>query len=458
MRNVYVKTLGCKVNTFDSHALASRFADRGYHLVNDAKDADVTVINSCSVTANAEKDARYLLRRYRRENPASKLVITGCYAQTDSARLVEMPEVDFVVPNATKHQLVDLVEELFVATPGTKISDTERPVRDNKQSHFKSSVTLFDKAMSEQTRAFVKIQDGCNNFCAYCLIPYARGQSRSVPAADVIAEVKRLIALKTPEIVLTGIHLGDYGREHQQHADSPFIDLLTELLRLPGIPPLRISSLEPSELSEPLLQLMARHRPHFRNHLHLPLQAGHDRTLKRMRREYTTTEYAACVEMARAYLPGVNIGADVIPGFPGESDEEFAATVAYIKDLRLGYLHVFPYSSRPNTAAARMPEHLSVEIVKQRAQELRALSLELATDYAAGFLGKTLNVLWESHTDDQGRNIGRTSEYLEVVAPSDSKMRAGDITSMRIKGFVEERRLFGVPQTTLTESQCAEST
>lgn len=449
MRNVYVKTLGCKVNTFDSHALVSQFADRGYNLVDDAKAADITVINSCSVTANAEKDARYLLRRYRRENPGSKLVITGCYAQTDSARLVEMPEVDFVVPNATKHQLVDLVDDLFVATPANKIPVDNKPVRDNKQSHFKSSITLFDKAMSDQTRAFVKIQDGCNNFCAYCLIPYARGQSRSVVAQQVIDEVKRLITVGTPEIVLTGIHLGDYGREHPENADkaSPFVDLLAELLALPGIPPLRISSLEPSELTEPLLRLMAAHPEGFRKHLHLPLQAGHDRTLSRMRREYTTAEYAASVAMARHYLPGVNIGADVIPGFPGETDEEFAATVEYIRSLKLSYLHVFPYSSRPNTAAARMPDHLPPETVKRRAQILRDLSVELALQYASSFLGREARVLWENNTDSQGRKIGRTSEYLEVVAPTGVDMPTGTSSWMRLKGFVEDRRLFGIPAT-----------
>ncbi len=448
MASVYVKTLGCKVNTFDGHALENQFRARGYELVSDPSGADVTVVNTCSVTANAEREARYLARRLKRESPDTMLVFTGCYAQTDSARLVAMDEIDLVVPNVAKERLVETVaagmdSKRAGATPA-KLPDGIAAVAANKQTHFKSSVTLFDKASSEQTRAFVKVQDGCNGFCTYCLIPYARGASRSVPKDQVLAECERLVGEGVSEIVLTGIHIGDYGRDlvaAEIEAD-PIVGLVQDILAVAKPKRLRISSLEPAELSPGLVDALAARREQVCDHLHLPLQSGSERILKLMRRTYDRAGYADAVYRFRAKFPDGCVGADVIPGFPGESDDDFAATVELIRSLELSYLHVFPYSQRPNTAAVRMPGHLPADVIKARAAELRRLSDELAANYARKFIGRTLPVLWEKDVDDQGRRLGHTPNYLSVAGDA-SKADPGCISFVQLKGLISPTRLLG---------------
>jgi threonylcarbamoyladenosine tRNA methylthiotransferase MtaB len=459
--SVYVKTLGCKVNTYDSHALENQFRAQGYDLVDGALGADVTVVNTCSVTANAEREARYLARRIRRENPGAMVVFTGCYAQTDSAALAAMDEIDVVVPNEAKERLVGIVHDGLgrrtrgelapaAAAAATKLPDGVKAVAGNKQGHFKSSATLFDKADSNQTRAFLKIQDGCDGFCSYCLIPYARGASRSVAPELVLAEVRRLVDAGSREIVLTGIHIGDYGRDLAGYAgdDNPIVTVLRQILAVPGLGRVRISSLEPAELSEPLCALMAEHRELVCDHLHLPLQSGSDRILKLMRRAYDAAGYAAAVERFRARFPEASIGADVIPGFPGETDADFADTKALIERLELSYLHVFPYSKRPNTAAARMPGHLDGDVVRARAAELRALSEGLASAYARRFIGRRLDVLWERDVDAQGRRLGYTANYLAVAAAGLPTPPAGALGPAEVKGFVDRGRLLARPLST----------
>ena len=457
MASVYVKTLGCKVNTFDSHAIENQFRRRGWSVTDKADGADVTVINSCSVTSSAEKEARYLLRRYRRENPDSTLIVTGCYAQTNSGRLVEMPEVDLVIPNEIKDNLVEVVERRrapqladgHVQTgPASKLPTEVSAVTDNRQGHFKSSITLFDSAASSQTRAFVKIQDGCNGFCAYCLIPYARGASRSVPRQQVLDECSRLIAQGVQEIVLTGIHVGDYGEDFpNSNADGahPFAGLVAEILALPGLGRIRISSLEPNEVSEELLKVLAANPGKVCDHFHLPLQSGCDSVLKRMRRTYKASEYAERVARIRHFFPLASIGADVIPGFPGETDEEFDATVAFIESIGLSYLHVFPYSSRPNTTAARMPGHLPADVIKARAARLRKSSTTLLDQYSRKFLGAHVRVLWESDVDGQGRRMGTARNYLKVTASRHAAAVTGKEVTVLLKGFVDDGRMLGQP-------------
>ena len=470
---VFIKTLGCKVNTFDGNAIGNQFRAKGYTIVEHASEADITVLNTCSVTSAADREARYLIRRYRRENPEGRMVVTGCYAQTDSARLAAMNEVDFVVPNEAKERLVEFIEgetagnansevksdEANTAlnaaptsrTPASKMPADVKAVTENRQSHFKSSLVLFDDASSSQTRAFVKIQDGCNGFCAYCLIPYARGASRSVAPDQAFNEIKRLIDAGTPEIVLTGIHIGDYGRDLESYAGDaePFATFVASIMEIPGLERLRISSLEPGELSEDLLQVLKRHADKFCPHFHLPLQSGDDRILKLMRRSYDTTGYEAAINLAREYFPDASFGADVIPGFPSETADEADATSAFIERVGLNYLHVFPYSLRPNTSAARMPGHLGHEIVKERAARLRALSEKLAPQYAAKFIGKTVDVLWEKDVDAQGRRSGLTRNYLNVLSasrqnPAESPA-PGTMAFCRVKGFTETGKMLVVP-------------
>ncbi len=447
MPSLYIKTLGCKVNTYDTHALENQFKALGYTIVESPDLATVSVLNTCSVTENADREARYLLRRFRRENPETIVVATGCYAQTDSQRLVDMDEVDLVFPNQTKdivaeatHDFVKRQSSGLPETRASKLPEHVKAVSGNRQGHFKSALTMLE-ADSTQTRAFLKIQDGCNGFCSYCLIPYARGASRSVAPEEVTREVRRLIELGIKEIVFTGIHIGDYGDDLGQ--EKGFVQLLETILSWPDMIRIRISSLEPRELTEDLLKVLSSRPELFCDHFHLPLQAGSDRILKLMRRSYDSSQYAANVALARSYFPKANFGADIIPGFPSETNEDFEETIAFIKSCDLNYLHVFPYSQRPNTAAAKMAGHLPGDVVKQRSAKLRQLSIELKENYLRKFIGTETRVLWEKDTDAQGRVKGHSTNYLEVCAPQHSTVLPGTINRVLIKGFVEDLRLLG---------------
>ncbi len=447
MPTVYVKTLGCKVNSYDTHAIENQFKALGYELVDSPSMATVSVLNTCSVTENADKEARYLLRKFRRDNPETIVVATGCYAQTDSQRLVDMDEVDLVFPNQTKDIMVEATHAFAdrkaignAELPASKLPAHIKPVSGNRQGHFKSSLTMLE-ADSSQTRAFLKIQDGCNGFCTYCLIPYARGASRSVATHEVTREVRRLIDIGVKEIVFTGIHIGDYGADLNQ--EKGFVALIQELINWPDMVRIRISSLEPRELTEDLLKVLSQRPEIFCDHFHLPLQAGHDRILKLMRRTYDSSQYAENLAMARSYFPKANFGADIIPGFPSETASEFADTLQFIETTGLHYLHVFPYSKRPNTAAAKMPDHIAGDVVKERARLLRELSLRLKADYCRRFIGEDVEVLWENDVDSQGRRIGKSRNYLEVCAPSSAVAAVGTIQQVRLKGFVEDNRLLG---------------
>ncbi len=451
---IYVKTLGCKVNTFDSHALENQFKAVGYEVVDDAANATISVVNTCSVTHNADKEARYLARRFRRENAESFIVMTGCYAQTDSARLQSMEDIDVVVPNEAKDQLVSFVQRQLRAKregrPVLKMPEGLKSVSENKQSHFKSSLTLFDQADSTQTRAFVKIQDGCNGFCAYCLIPYARGASRSVPTEQALNEVRRLVRLGTKEVVLTGIHIGDFGEDHSEGPTtkdgSPFVEFMKRLFQIDGLMRVRISSLEPAELTEDLIKVLAEHKDRFCDHFHLPLQSGEDDVLRRMRRKYTTARYRESCDMARHYFPEVCLGADVIPGFPGETQDQFAETFRFIEECKLHYLHVFPYSRRPNTAADKMPNHIDQAVIKDRAHQLRELSKSLRRQYMSQFINRPVEVLWEKDMDELGRPLGITRNYLNIAASkATDQTKQGDLSQWTIKGFIGEDRLLATP-------------
>ncbi len=452
MPSIYVKTLGCKANTFDGNVLENQFLDHGYARSCEGQSADVTVINTCSVTANADKEARYLARRIRRDNPKTLIVFTGCYAQTDSAALAAMKEIDLVIPNEVKDQLYNIVARGIAARSRgevvAKIPEGVAQVSENRQSHFKSSVTLFDRADSSQTRPFVKIQDGCNGFCSYCLIPYARGASRSVVPKLILDEIKRLVGLGREEVVLTGIHIGDYGEDLDTYAhatERPIADLIRKIFKTTGLRRLRLSSLEPAELSDDLLRVLAEHKNTVCDHLHLPLQSGSNRILKMMRRAYDRERYAQSVLQFRALFPDAGIGADVIPGFPSESEDDFNQTVDLIKGLELSYLHVFPYSRRPNTAAFRMPGHLDVTLIKERAKTLRQLSTALAQSFATKFIGTTHAVLWEKDLDKTGRRTGYTKNYLSVSLAQEHQAEPGSLSQVRLKGFVEQGRLLGIP-------------
>ena len=415
MPTIFVKTLGCKVNAFDSHALAYQFQQRGFAVDNHPEQATVIIINSCSVTANAEKEALYCARRFRRQNSQALLVITGCYAQTNSSYLSRYPEIDFVVPNDHKPQLVTLVcQRLTEMTDRPKLPKTAVAVSDNRQAHFKLAQTLSDHIDNSAVRKYIKVQDGCNGFCSYCIIPYARGASISVPLHQIVGQVERLTATGFCEIILTGVHLGDYGDDIGN--GTSFITLLEQLFTLKNLKRLRISSLEPSELSSELLVVLDANRDKFCPHFHLPMQSANDRILRLMRRKYTITEYHQRLQEAQRLFPQAMFGSDLICGFPSETAEEHQTTLDFSKNAGLHYLHAFPYSPRPNTAALRIKGHLALSEIKQRVAQTNSLSNELRRTFAESFIEQNLSVLWEQQDkNNRQQMVGHSRNYLRVT-------------------------------------------
>ena len=408
MKKLYVHTFGCKVNNFDAQAIIGEFTSNtnDYVLVEDMSLADMCIVNTCSVTLAAEKDARYLARKIKRINPSAFVVFTGCYAQINSMSLSEMNEIDFVVPNELKHDILNLVESRISGSiPSIKL------VKDNKQDHFKSSLILFSNPYISKSRVPIKIQDGCNGFCAYCVIPYARGASRSVEANKVLTEVERLKDHGIKEIIITGIHVGDYGKDLNGECRS-LTDILKLIIKMGSGIRIRLSSLEPNEISEDLITLITQNQDMFCDHFHFPLQSGSDEILKRMRRKYSTKDYLYAVNNIRSIFPNASIGADVIPGFPGETEEQFQDMYRFIEDFKPSYLHVFPYSKRPNTAALKMLGHIAPEIIKRRTINLINLSKKLENEYQKKFIGKSLSIIWENKKE--GMYQGTSRNYLKI--------------------------------------------
>lgn len=440
MPTIFVKTLGCKVNAFDSHVLAYQFQQRGFVVGDQVEQARVIVINSCSVTANADKEALYYARKFRRQNQRALLVITGCYAQTNSSYLSRYPEIDFVVPNDHKPQLVTLVcQRLSEMTDGSKLPTTAVAVSDNRQAHFKLAQTLSDHIDNSAVRKYVKVQDGCNGFCSYCIIPYARGASISVPLQQIVSQVERLTEDSFCEIILTGVHLGDYGDDIGEGIS--FITLLERLFALDNLKRLRISSLEPSELSSELLAVLNANRDKFCPHFHLPMQSANDRVLRLMRRKYTIAEYHQRLQEAQQLFPQAMFGSDLICGFPSETNDEHRATLDFSRSAGLHYLHAFPYSPRPNTAALRLKGRLATPEIKRRVAQTNSLSVELRRTFAKRFIDRKLSVLWEQRDkNNQQQMVGHSRNYLRVTTPYDSDLLHRE-TAVTVQSIDERGRV-----------------
>jgi len=397
MKRVAIATLGCKTNQFESAAMIEQFQGAGYSVVPFSQPADIYVVNSCTVTARTDAETRRLIRRARRLNPDARIVATGCYAQVAAGELEQMPELDSVLGNREKQAIIGLVE-----SGESRVSDIagERTAEPLKLESF-----------AEHTRAFLQAQNGCNSFCAYCIVPYARGRSRSVALEDVLQGVRNLAANGYQEVVLTGIHLGAYGLDLQPP------ESLTELVRRIDVealvPRLRIGSLEPNELTDELLALMATSES-ICPHLHLPLQSGSDTVLARMGRRYTTAFFRELMARVTTALPQAFIGADVIAGFPGESEEEFNETLQLIEDLPFSDLHVFPYSSRKGTKAAGMPGQVPGNIITKRAGLLRECAARKKAAFLAQQVGRELQVLVQGYDDASGVCNGISRNYVTV--------------------------------------------
>lgn len=352
-----IVTLGCKTNQFESAAMAEQLEQAGYRCIDYSAGADLVIVNTCTVTAATDSQSRNLIRRARRLNPACRVVVTGCYAQIDPAAVENLPGVDRVLGNEEKGELLHWLE-----ANGPKVQ-----VGDIRQAR---GVTFDLNAFGSRSRAFVQIQNGCNAFCSYCIIPHARGPSRSALPQQVVDQVQKFCTAGFPEIVLTGIHIGGYGNDLQP--SQSLVELVRRLLDDTQVSRLRLGSIEPQELSMELVDLVAsseRLCPHF----HIPLQAGDNAVLKAMNRHYSVADFRNLVEGIKLRVPEAAIGLDIITGFPGETERAFANTLALVKDMPVTHLHVFPFSKRPGTPAATMRHQISGAVARQRAAELRAL-------------------------------------------------------------------------------------
>lgn len=417
MPKVALTTLGCKVNQFETETMEGLFKRAGYTVVPFEERADVYVINTCSVTSLGDRKSRQIIRRAHRENERAVIAVCGCYAQVAPEEIKAIEGVRVVLGTKERAQIVDYVER---ALREDGILDG---VGDIMQAHTFEDIPLYDSP--QRTRAFLKIEDGCENFCSYCIIPYARGPVKSRALSHIRAEAEKLVRAGFHEIVLTGIHLGAYGRD--LGGEVTLADACREVLSVAGLRRLRLGSLESLELSPELFALI-REDERFCAHLHLPLQAGSDAVLRAMNRHYDTAEFARLIEGVRREVPGIAISTDIIVGFPGETEEMFAESLAFVARLGFSRMHVFPYSRRTGTPAARMADQVPEPVKKERVHRMQALAREKTTAFEQSFLGETLRVLFETRVD--GVTDGLTDNYIRVYVADD--LPSGTLAAVRL--------------------------
>lgn len=425
-RRVNFHTLGCKLNFSESSTLAREFERGGFERVAVDAEADICVINSCSVTEHADKKCRNLIRKLHRRNPQAIIAVTGCYAQLKPQEIAGIEGVDIVLSNNDKGALYQRVAEL-AGKGDAQVYSCET-----------DSLTSFFAAFSsgDRTRAFLKVQDGCDYKCSYCTIHYARGASRNMPIADLVAEARQIAAAGQREIVITGINTGDFGRTTGER----FIDLLKALDGVEGIDRYRISSIEPNLLTDEIIDFCVC-SPKFQHHFHIPLQSGSDKILALMRRRYTTARFAERIAAVRRRMPDAFIGIDVIVGFPGETEEDFQATYEFLEGLEPAFLHIFPFSERPGTPAVELPGKVQPSVVTERVQRLEGLSRRLHGAFCRRAEGGEDTVLFES-TVRGGMMFGYTGSYRRVKAPCD-RSRINTICRVKLGGMDESCDLLG---------------
>lgn len=394
-------SLGCKVNEYESVAIINEFMDNGFELVGFDQKADVSIINTCTVTNTSDSKSRKIIRQAVKNNPNSVIAVMGCFSQLNPLQVKEIEGVDIVLGTNNRHLLFGLaMDVLKTKKPKFMIEDI------SKNRNYEE---IKVKRYKNQTRGFIKIEDGCDNFCSYCAIPYARGRVRSRLPQDVISEIKYLAENGMKEVVLTGINTGAYGKDF----GSRLVDLLEEIVaKVDNLPRIRISSIEMTEITDELLALINEYKDKFCNHFHIPLQGGANNTLKRMNRKYTKEEYYEKIQKVRSVFPDANITTDVMVGFPGETIEDFVEAKEFIDSINFGEMHVFPYSRRPNTKAFDFTDQVDDITKKFRTNELLNLSKEKAILYRKQFIGKTVEVLVEKVQN--GIAYGHSSNYLNV--------------------------------------------
>ncbi|MBB6217933.1 threonylcarbamoyladenosine tRNA methylthiotransferase MtaB [Anaerosolibacter carboniphilus] len=403
MKTVAFYTLGCKVNQYETEAMGELFQKSGYEIVDSESRSDVYVINTCTVTNLGDRKSRQFIRRSKKINPEAIIAVVGCYAQTSPDEVLSIEGVNIILGTNDRNKIVEYVEN--IQADHEKINAVE----DIMQIKEFEEMTIGE--IKGKTRAFLKIQEGCNQYCTYCIIPYARGPIRSRKLEDIIKEVERLAENQFKEVVLTGIHVASYGKDLK---DTSLLDVIRGAHKIDGIERIRLSSIEPTVATEDFIQEISKLKkvcPHF----HLSLQSGCNETLKRMNRKYTAEEYKEIVERLRRYMPDLSITTDVMVGFPGETDEEFDSTYNFVKEIGFSQIHVFKYSPRKGTPAAKYKNQVPSEIKNKRSEKLLQLAQESAIKYNERFIGRTKSVLFETSSDSlDGYFEGLTDNYIRV--------------------------------------------
>ena len=408
-KKVAFVTLGCKVNQYESNAMAQKFIDKNYKICDIEDSPDIIIVNTCTVTNIADRKSRQLLRKVKEENPNSVVVACGCYVQVAKDKIDEIEEIDISIGNSEKKDIVQIVENyIYQKEKINNIFDI------NKEKDFSEMGAV---TYTEKTRATIKIQDGCNNFCTYCLIPYARGRVRSRKKENIIKEVEEVAQKGIQEIVITGIHIASYGLDFSE--DYKMIDLLEDLNKIDGIKRIRLGSLEPSLITEEFTQRLSKLEK-ICNHFHLSLQSGCNETLKRMNRKYTTKEFREVAKRLRSYFKDANLTTDIIVGFPGETNEEFTKTYEFLKEIKFYKMHVFKYSPREGTPASKMPNQVDGKTKEERSQKLIELSDKNQEEYNKKYFSEPQEVLFEEQKD--GIWTGYTTNYVKVSYKSDENL------------------------------------
>ena len=413
---------GCKVNQYETNAMKQKFIDNGYKIVNFEEIADIYIVNTCTVTNMADRKSRQILRRPKQINPNSLLVIVGCYVQVGKKELEKIEEIDLILGNNEKNNIVEYVE---------KYKEKQSIVSDiNNQKEYKD---FGETTYTEKVRAFIKIQDGCNNFCSYCIIPFARGRVRSRKIENVVSEITDIAKNRIKEVVITGIHIASYGIDFDNKIG--LIDLLEKINKIDGIERIRLGSLEPKLITEQFIEKLSKLEK-ICDQFHMSLQSGCDETLKRMNRKYTTQDFEKGVKILRNAYPNSLLTADIIVGFPGETEEEFNTTYDFLKKIGFYKIHTFKYSKRKGTVAEKMPNQISSQLQEERSKKIIELSNEMQNSYNSSYVGKKVKVLFEEKEGEEYK--GHTSNYMLIRVKAEENLE-NEIKVVQI----ENNRLIG---------------
>ena len=410
-KTVSFHTLGCRLNMSETGSIAQGFVDRGYKVVAFGEKSDVTFLNTCTVTDGADSSCRNLIRKSTQYSPEGKVVVAGCYAQMEADKIKKMQGVDLILGTHEKHKVFDFLED-----------DEEQLVRIDKTNEFWGAATT---EADSHTRAFLKIQDGCNYVCSFCIIPFARGRSRTITIENAVKEAKELVSKGFKEIVLTGVNIGEY----ESTSGEKLVDLVKSILDIEGLRRLRLSSVEPNTITEELLKVL-KASGKYQDHFHVPMQSGSDEVLKSMRRKYDVSFYIKTIKLIKSYFPHASIGADIIVGYPGETEEQYLKTYELLKTLPITHFHVFPYSKRQNTTAAKMDNHIQAGVKKERVKELISLGEEKLAAFREEMLGREVEVLFEQ--EKEGYFYGYTSNYLKVKVKASENLK-NQIKNLKLK-------------------------